>query len=203
MEANNKTDEEKIVDFLYEVGSLRRIPRSHRQTLMVNDNADNIASHSFRVAIMGFLLAKMEGVDPYKVSAMCLMHDLGEIRSGDQNWLHKRYVKVFEDEIVEDQLGGLPFQDLKEITTEYHARESREAIVAKDADLLDQVLLLKEYEHQGNKEATLWLYGKNDDESENKQLLMLRTESAKKIGKNILSMSPSEWWKGVWTNKNR
>lgn len=203
MENINKTDEEKIVDFLFEVGSLRRIPRSHRQTLMVNDNADNIASHSFRVAIMGFLLAKMENVDPYKVACMCLMHDLGEIRSGDQNWLHKRYVKVFEEEIVNDQLGGLPFQDLKEITTEYHARASKEAIVAKDADLLDQVLLLKEYEHQGNKEATIWLYGKDDSDKHNKQLLMLKTESAKKLGESMLKMSPSDWWKGVWTNQNR
>ncbi len=203
MESENKTNEEKIVDFLYEVGSLRRIPRSHRQTLMVNDNADNIASHSFRVAIMGFIVAKMEGLDSHKVASMCLLHDLGEIRSGDHNWLHKRYVKVFEDEIVRDQLGDLPFSDLHDLASEYHKRETPEAVAAKDADLLDQILLLKEYEHQGNKEATIWLYGKDDDENHNKQLLMLKTESAKKLGKEIIRMSPSEWWKGVWTNQNR
>jgi len=204
MENNNKKNSnEKIVNFLYEIGSLRRIPRSHRQTLMVNDNADNIASHSFRVAIMGFILAKMEGLDPHKVASMCLLHDLGEIRSGDHNWLHKRYVKVFDDEINKDQLDGLPFSDLYDLSKEYHTRESKEAIVAKDADLLDQILLLKEYEHQGNREATIWLYGKDDEEDHNKQLPMLKTESAKEIGKNIIKMSPSEWWKGVWTNKNR
>ncbi|MEZ4103479.1 MAG: hypothetical protein R3B55_02935 [Candidatus Paceibacterota bacterium] len=42
-ENNTQSQEEKIVNFLYEVGSLRRIPRSHRQTLMVNDTADNIS----------------------------------------------------------------------------------------------------------------------------------------------------------------
>lgn len=183
---------EKITHFLYEVGSLRRIPRSHRQTLMVNDNADNIASHTYRVAMIGWFLAKLEGTDPYKVVTMCLIHDLGEVRAGDQNWLHKRYVKVFEEEIRKDQLGSLPFQDLKEFADEYSERQSKESIVAKDADLLDQVLLLKEYEHQGNKEATLWLYGKNDDEDHNKQLMMLKTESAKKIGEKILQLPPSD-----------
>lgn len=200
---NNKSNEEKIVDFLYEVGSLRRIPRSHRQTLMVNDNADNIASHSFRVAVIGFVLAQMEGVDPYKVSTMCLIHDLGEIRSGDHNWLHKRYVKVFDEEINRDQLDSLPFPDLMNIAEEYHARESKESIVAKDADLLDQVLLLREYEWQGNKEAVLWLRGKNDEDKANKQILMLKTESARKLAEQMLVVEPSAWWKGVWTNQNR
>ncbi|MEZ4103481.1 MAG: hypothetical protein R3B55_02945 [Candidatus Paceibacterota bacterium] len=86
---------------------------------------------------------------------------------------------------------------------EYRERKTAEAIVAKDADLLDQILLLKEYSHQGNKEADIWLHGKDHEDKENKQLLMLKTESAKLVGRKIIETTPSDWWKGAWSNKNR
>lgn len=89
-----------------------------------------------------------------------------------------------------------------ELITEFEKRESREAIIAKDADLIDQMLLLKEYAHQGNKEAEIWLNGKGDD-IENVQYHSLKTESAKKLGKEILEGRVSEWWENIWTNKNR
>ncbi|MDP4020918.1 MAG: HD domain-containing protein, partial [Candidatus Adlerbacteria bacterium] len=85
----------KIVNFFFEVGTMRRLPRIHRQTLLVDDVTDTIASHSYRVALIGWHLAKMEKVDPYKVVMMCLLHDVGEARTGDHNWVHKRYIKVF------------------------------------------------------------------------------------------------------------
>ncbi|HEU5114744.1 MAG TPA: HD domain-containing protein, partial [Candidatus Paceibacterota bacterium] len=142
---NNLGPEKRIAAFLFEIGTMRKLPRMHRQTLLTDDMSDNIATHSYRVAMIGWFLAKMEGVDPYKVLAMCMIHDLAEIRSGDHNWIHKRYVKIFEDEIRKEQLGTLPYPDLDIIAAEYAERKSAESVVAKDADLLDQILLLKEY----------------------------------------------------------
>src|SRR5688572_21870065 len=96
-----------IIKFLYEIGSLRKIARSHRQTLLTDDLSDNIASHSYRVAMIGYFLAKLEKADTGKVVLMCLFHDTGEARSGDINAIQKRYVKVFDDEIIVDQLTDL------------------------------------------------------------------------------------------------
>ena len=196
---------QKIARFLYEVGTLRRLPRIHCQILMESDLTDNIASHSYRVTLIGWQLAKLEGADAYKTAMMCLLHDLAEIRSNDHNWLHKRYVKVFEEEILKDQLGTLPDQELFELATEYNQRQSRESIIAKDADLLDQILLLKEYELQGNQEAKAWLFGKTS-KTENKHLTKLegiQTESAKKLGEAIYGEHPASWWNELWTDKNR
>ena len=195
-------DFKRIAQFLYEVGSMRRIPRMHRQNLLVDDTADNIASHSYRVTFIGWHLAKKESVDPYKVVMMCLLHDIGEVRSGDQNWVHKRYTKVFDEEILNEQLGTLPFLDLKEFATEYEKRENKESIIAKDADLIDQILLLKEYEWQGNKEATEWLNGKGTDK-ENRQLARLQLDSSKALAHEILNETPSSWWKDLFTDKRR
>ena len=198
----------RIANFFYEVGTMRRLPRIHRQTLLVDDVTDTIASHSYRVALIGWFLAKEEKADPYKVVMMCLLHDLGEARTGDHNWVHKRYIKIFDEEINKEQLGDLPYKDLKELADEYHERKSKEAIVAKQADILDQILLLREYEWQGNKEASLWLKGKSiqrgkaGGKTDNK-LLSLKLKSARKMGEEIYKTNPSDWWAHLWTNKNR
>lgn len=174
----------------------------HRQTLLTDDESDTIASHSYRVALIAWMLAKEEGADPYKVVMMALLHDIAEARTGDHNWIHKRYVKVFEDEVHMDQLGTLPFPDFKDLIDEYIGRKTKEAIITKNADLLDQLLLLREYEWQGNREAALWLHGKGKAKG-NEQLKKLTLNRAKKLGKAIYDISPSAWWENLWTNTNR
>lgn len=194
--------EKKIANLLFEIGTLRKLIRIHRQVLLTDDTSDNIASHSYRVALTGWLLAKEENADPYKVLLMCLFHDLPESRSGDHNWVHKRYVKIFEDEIIKDQFHNLPYPELSDVIAEYHKRESKEALVAKDADILDQILLLREYEWQGNQEAKAWLHGPDGSEPE-AQIKKLKLESAKRIAKVIYTTRPSEWWDNAWSGTNR
>lgn len=198
MKTDKQEELKKVTHLLYEVGTLRKVARSHRQTLLTNDLSDNIASHSFRVTTIGWFLAEMEKADPYKVVMMCLLHDLGEARTGDQNWVHKKYVKSFDEEVIQDQFRGVPGESkLLNITGEYEKRDTLEAKLAKDADLLDQILLLKEYEWQGNREATEWLKGKEQGKR-------LFSETAKKIVKEIVSQKPSDWWSNDgWTAERR
>jgi len=192
----------KAASFLYEVGTMRKLARAHRQTLLTDDLSDNISSHSFRVIWIGWVLAKEEKANADKVIKMCLAHDISEVRSGDQNWVHKKYVKVFEDEIMSDQTKDLPMEkDLVEILNEYNERKTKEARVAKDADLIDQILLLKEYVWQGNLEAADWL-GKNKGRG-NVQYKLLTSNSAKKIADEILKQKPHDWWNNTWTEKRR
>jgi putative hydrolases of HD superfamily len=195
--------EQKIVRFLFEMGTMRKLPRMHRQTFLTDDMSDNIATHSYRVTLIGWFLAKMEGADPYKVAMMCLMHDMGEVRTGDHNWIHKRYIKIFEDEIKEEQLGTMPFPEMKEMADEYDKRESKEAIIAKDADMLDQIFLLREYVWQGNKEAQIWLEGKPGREHEDDKKERFKTRSAKALCEMAMTEDPSSWWNNLWTSKNR
>ncbi|MBI3337532.1 MAG: HD domain-containing protein [Candidatus Staskawiczbacteria bacterium] len=205
MEDNNIKKENKqkrIANFLYEVGTMRKLMRIHRQTLLTDDMSDSIASHSYRVAIISWFLAKEERVDPYKTVMMSLLHDMGEVRTNDHNWIHKRYVKIFSDEIIQEQLGTLPYEDLKNLISEYEERKSKEAILVKEADLIDQILLLKEYEWAGNREAHVWLHGKGKDRG-NAQLKKLKTDISKRLGKAIYDVNPSDWWNDLWTSVNR
>ncbi len=198
-----KEELKKITSLLFELGTMKKLPRIHQQVLLSQDLSDNIATHSYRVAVISWFLAKIEKADIYKTVMMALLHDAKEVRSGDHNYIHKKYVKIFEDEILKDQLGNLPFTDLFDFIKEFDIRESKESLIAKDADLIDQILLLKEYAHQGNHEAELWLQGKKGKKEGNVQYNSIKTNSAKLLGKQILNGDASEWWKNIWTNKNR
>ncbi|MEI6462665.1 MAG: HD domain-containing protein [bacterium] len=192
-----KKNLERLTKFFYEVGTLRKLARSHRQTLLTDDLSDNIASHSYRVTVISYFLAVEEKVDPNKVIKMALFHDVSEARSGDQNWVHKKYVKVYEEEIMKDQLDGIVNDnEIFTVMEEYNKRESKESKIAKDADLLDQIYLLKEYEHRGNVEAKRWL-------KSNAQYKSIYSKTAKKIAELAMKSEPNVWWWNVWTDKRR
>ena len=191
-----------LAGFLFEIGTLRKIPRAHMQSLLAHDLSDNIASHSYRVSVIGWFLAQEERADPYKTVAMSIFHDAGEARSGDQNWIHKKYVKVFEDEIAKDQFENLSQRsELLELVREYKERKTKEAILAKDADLLDQIFLVKEYIWQGNREAESWLKGKGGRPDTHSS--MLKSKTAKRLARKIIAQEPGDWWKNIWTEKRR
>lgn len=185
-----------ISKFFYEMGTLRKVVRAHRQILLTDDLSDNIASHTFRVCIIGMILAQLENANVSKIVLMCLLHDVTESRSGDQNWVNKKYVKVFEDEIIKSQIGSLPnSKELLKIIQEYNDRKTKEAQIAKDADRLDQTLLEREYVWAGNQEAKTW--GRTNRTS-------LFSKSAKSLLIEIIKQKPSDWWtKGGWTNQRR
>jgi 5'-deoxynucleotidase YfbR-like HD superfamily hydrolase len=190
----------RLTNFFFEMGNLRKVLRSHQQLLLTYDLTDTIASHSFRVAFIGYFLAKELGADADKVLKMCLMHDIEESRSMDHHWVSKKYVKVYQEEITNDQFDGLPNSgELVELINEYEERKTEEAKIAKDADMLDQILLLREYQWQGNQEAAQWLRTGSDGEQER----IMTTDLAHEIAKEIKEQKPSDWWASSWTPKRR
>jgi len=173
----------KIANFFFEIASMRRIKRAYSQ--VIHEADDNISDHSFRVAVIGMILAKMEKCDTNKVLKMCLFHDVAEIRIGDANFINQQYSDLREEEAREDQMEDLPITDeVLEFLREFEQRESKESIVAKDADLLDQMVLQREYFHKDKQNHEIW---------QNHTEKSLKTESAKKLAQKIRTPNPFEW----------
>lgn len=192
-----KLETERIVNFIYEFGSLQFIPRAHKQTLFIEGDSDNILAHTGLTTLIGYALAHKENANTYKVMLMTIFYDFPETRSSDHNWIHKKYVKIFEDEIIQDQLEALPFSgELMDIVAEYNTRETLEAKVAKDADSLAQIYSLQMLAMKGNEEAKRWLISKPSGRR-------LYTNTAKEWVIEICKQTPSAWWKDIWTDKNR
>lgn len=173
----------KIVNFFFEIATLRRLTRSHRQ--VISEVNDNISDHSFRVAIIGMILGEMEKGNKDKVLKMGLFHDLLEARTGDANFVNKRYIKQNEKEAIKDQMKDLPIsKDVISLLKEYNQRKTKEAKISKDADILDQMILQQEYFSNDKKNRNIW-----QDFSEKD----IKTKSAKKIAKMIRKTNPLQW----------
>lgn len=181
-----------IANFLFEAGMLKRTPRSGFQFL--GSGAESVAEHIFRTTYIGYALGSMDtSINVDRLIKMCLFHDLPEARTGDLNYVNKKYVKADEQRAVWDLAETLPFgNDIRELIGEYEEGKTEEAKLAHDADQLEMILALKEYKDIGNKYADEWL---------GFSLKRLRTDQAKELARVILETDSSLWWfsdKGDW-----
>jgi len=174
-----------LANFLFEVGMLKRTPRTGFQFL--GSGAESVAEHSFRTAVIGYTLAQLdEQADAARVMMMCLFHDVPEARTGDLNYVNKKYVKVDERRAIDDLARTLPFGDqYRSLLQEFMAKESREALLAHDADQLEMILALKEYRDLGNRNADEWYPF---------SVKRLQTEAARRLAEEIWMTDSSRWW---------
>lgn len=178
--------ESSLIDFLFEVGNLAQTPRSGFHYL--GGGGQSVAEHSHRAAIVGYVIAIKEGADSNKVVKMCLFHDLAESRTNDLSWVNQQYVTADEKAALEDSLANLPEEIRKEVTSllqEYDKRETIEAKVTKDADIIELILRLKELADSSNKMALDWVPHVQK---------RITTPTAKKIAEQILQKRSDEWW---------
>jgi putative hydrolase of HD superfamily len=174
-----------IADFLFEVGMLKRTPRSGFQFL--GTGKETVAEHSLRCAVIGYTLSNMSGTsDTSKIVLMCLFHDLVEARTGDLNYVNKRYVTANEEAAVKDMTANLPFGDeIRKLTEEFNARMTFESQLANDADQIEMILQLKELGDLGNPYSREWILTVTK---------RLRTEEGKQLCRSIMNTDFSAWW---------
>ena len=180
-----------LTNFFYEVGQLKRVKRSGFWLININ-NPESVAEHSQRTAVIGYFLAKLEKVDVQKVTLMCLFNDLHETRLNDLHKVGHRYIdfKKAENEAHKEQLHGLNNigSELFETLTEFQERKSSEALVARDADLLENAIQAKEYIKIGYKDAQNWI--------DNIRKVIM-TETGKKLLEEIENTDPNDWWRNL------
>ncbi|MEO8972029.1 MAG: HD domain-containing protein, partial [Ktedonobacteraceae bacterium] len=155
MEQNN------IAKYVYEVGYLKHLQRAG-WTMLGIPNPESVAEHSFRTAILGYILASLtEGADPLKTATMCIFHDTAEARTGDLHRLARRYHNGNADELaLAEQVERLPHAIAEAITSlvqEYEQRTPLEGRLARDADMLECILQAREYQTQGFVDAEDWI----------------------------------------------
>ncbi len=174
-----------LANFFFEVGMLKRTPRTGFQFL--GSGAESVAEHSFRTAVIAYTLAQLDGeADGGKVLKMALFHDIPEARTGDLNYVNKKYVKADEKKAVADLASTLPFGgEYRELLEELGGKESREALIVHDADQLEMILALKEYKDLGNRYADEWYPF---------AVRRLRTDAARNLAETIWSTDSSRWW---------
>ncbi|MEX2982811.1 HD family hydrolase [Streptomyces sp. C36] len=175
------------VGYMMEVGALKRMKRSGWWIAGVKD-PETIAEHSFRTAVIGSVLAMMEGADPSKVALLCTFHDTQETRVGDIPWIGRRYVTAAGNErVTADQVSKAHpavAAGIQAIVQEYENGDTLEVRVARDADKLECMIQGLEYLEQGYRNAQEWV-----DSTRAK----LKTPSALALAEAAQTMSSLEW----------
>src|SRR3989344_3404440 len=183
--ATSKKDWNAIADFVYEVGILERTPRSGLWFL--GTGAQSVAEHLFRTAVIGYLLARLTPkANIERVIFLCLMHDVGEARTSDLNYVHQRYGRLAEAQALEDLAKSMPFG--REILDAYHEEQKRdtlEAKIAKDADQIEWIATLREEGAKGNTKTRDWIRTVEK---------RMSTAAGKKMTKLLVKTHPDRWW---------
>ncbi|MBI4156044.1 MAG: HD domain-containing protein [Candidatus Zambryskibacteria bacterium] len=192
---------DRNIDFLYEIGSLRNIPRAWQQIL--TGKVQNISEHLFRVTIIAWMIAIAEKADTEKVIKIALIHDTSESRTGDIAFMHRNYV-VRHEELAEADIfkNTLLEKEAKSLLKEYTGRTSLEARIVKDADNLDVDLELKELSKIGDSGAI----GMQKQHRPTIRAKKLYTKTAKKMWDDIQKISPNGWHEtltGKWVQSKK
>jgi putative hydrolases of HD superfamily len=176
---------DNIANFLFETGMLSKTPRSGYQFL--GSGKESVAEHILRTVFVGYTLCKTDAsLNELRVLKMCVFHDLPEARTGDMNYVNKKYVDVDEEKAVRELTEDLPFgSDIKSSIDEFNRKETKEALIARDADQIALILQLKEYGDLGNKYAEEWI---------NFAMQRLCTEAGKKLAQRVIETDSSDWW---------
>ncbi|UED85118.1 HD domain-containing protein [Streptomyces profundus] len=173
--------------YLLEMGALKRSKRSGWWIVGVKE-PESIAEHSFRTAVIGSVLAMLEGADPAKVALMCTFHDSQETRVGDIPWIGRRYLTTASNqEVTADQVADahpVVASGIQAIVDEYETGDSLEVEVAHDADKLECMLQGIEYLEQGYSNAREWV-----DSTRAK----LKSPSAIALADAAQTMTSTEW----------
>ena len=181
-----------IANLLFKAKILKDIPRSGYHFL--GAGKESVAEHSFSISFIAFVMSQMEpNIDALKLIAMCLVHDLPEAKTGDLNYVQKKYVTADENKAVEDISRDLPFgKSLADLIHEFNKGQSVEAKLARDADQLALILDLKALSDIGYYPPKKWLpYA----------LKRMETKTGQDIAESIMKTEWDSWWFNKFVDK--
>ena len=174
------------VNYLNEVGMLNRTPRSGLPFLGTGEQS--VAEHMYRMLHIAFVLGRMseEKIDEAHLMHLVLFHDLPEARTGDHNYVYRKYVTEDLEGLLAQGAREWPYgEEIVAYIREFEAGETTEARLAKDADQLELLLVLKEQSDLGNPNTDDWI----------KPLLArLKTSLGNQLAQEILETRWDSWW---------
>lgn len=150
---------ERILSFLSTTIKAKRVVRTG-WTMMDIQNPESVAEHSYQLCVMAMTLADQLGVDQEKLVKMAIVHDLGEIFTGDIVWVRGNIIDIEKrrkkEQIEEEGIKKIfkiigKMDEYKDIFQELMQRKSEEAIIFWQLDKLEMAIQALDYEHRTHK----------------------------------------------------
>jgi putative hydrolase of HD superfamily len=174
-----------IAHLLFEAAFLKHVPRSGYQFL--GAGRESVAEHVYCATFIAFIMSELEPhADARRLITMSLIHDLHEARTGDLNYVQKRYLQADESRATADSLKDLPFAvHINELVAEFAAGQTLEARLARDADQLALIIDLKSLHDLGYATPQTWLPHVQ---------ARLQTDLGKQLARAVMEAGRDEWW---------
>jgi len=182
----------EVAKYVFEAGMLKRVARSGWWAENVG-NPESVADHSFRTAVIAFMLARMEGLGEAGANRICtaaVFHDMHETRLLDLNKITARYITVggeLERRVEGDQAKNLPYEVRSAVLGALKLSATEKALL-KDADYLECAFQAKEYSDSGYKGLDAWI---------DNIAARLKTKSAKRMLARMKKMDSRSWRNGL------
>jgi putative hydrolase of HD superfamily len=179
-----------LAAFVYEVGYLKRVPRTGWAVAGVAGPTESVAEHSFRTSVLAHLIATAEGANGERAALLGLYHDLAETRIGDIPHLGRRYLTAAEPAgIVKDQTADIDDRlstPVLDAVAEFEAQVTLEARCARDADKLECLFQAREYQAMGAADIETWI---------ETSVAALGSEAARLLAEEAKETPPGSWWR--------
>lgn len=125
--------------------TINKLKDTTRHCFTPEGRHESVAEHSWRIAMLAFFVRdEFPEADMDKVIKMCLIHDLGEVFTGDIPTFNKTDSdEKLEEKLLADWVASLPEPyrtEMDELYAEMNAQETLEAKIYKSMDKLEAVI---------------------------------------------------------------
>ena len=180
-------------NLIYEAANVKRMLRTGWQRL--GDNEEGVGEHSFMTAVIAYLLAREvnsqgkadRSVSMEKVMLMSIFHDFHEGRTGEMDKVAKLYMTRHEDKANEDIFGEVD-KELLSLLTEFEAKQSLEALVVYEANVIAFGVECKILMERGNTHAKEWMDANST---------RVRLPESVALMTSLAQTDSQDWWKDI------
>lgn len=174
-----------ITNLIYEAAVVKRMLRTGWQIL--GDNQEGVGEHMWLTAVIAYFLARQLNANMEKVLTMAVFHDFHEARTGDLDKIATFYMRRDQNKANRDIFAGVD-EELLTILTEYETKESLEARIVYEANVITFTMELKLLIEKGNTHAQEWL---------DANIKRLRITEAVALARELAATNSHDWWKNI------
>lgn len=182
-----------LTNLVYEAAVVKRMKRTGWQIL--GDNDEGVGEHTFMTCVIAYFLAKQINANSSAslrasmetVMVMSVFHDFHEARTGELDKLAKIYTTRHEEKANLHIFEGVD-DDLLNILNTYEKKDSLEAKISYEANVIAFSVECKLLIEKGNTHAKEWMDANNS---------RLRLRESVMLADELAATDSQNWWKSI------
>jgi putative hydrolases of HD superfamily len=176
---------DQIVKFIFETAVVKRMERTGWQ--IFGGHRETVGEHTFVTAAISYVVGKKMGADLLPILTMAVFHDFHEARTGEVDKIATFYIKRDQDKANDDIFGTLD-PELKKTLDTYEEKQTLEARIVYEVNVLAFGIELKLLHEQGHRKAETWYKG---------NIARIKIPEIHALAEKLWETDSEVWWKSI------